>query len=321
MNGQEASVETAQLLDSFLRAPSEPESQRLLGELLARHAEPISRGILRSKLRDFSQSQDAEDLGSEVRLKLLKQLSQLRGNGNQNPIRDFGRYVAVVTYHTWDEYLRQKYPQRARLKNRLRYFLTHRRDFALWEGEQHQWLCSFAAAEKGRGGASGKPEPLGNLAASILRGAGRPVELDRLVGMVAELWGIKDQTVAGDLDEAIPISQPERLNRVEQRLYLERLWAEIGKLPSRQRAAILLNLRDAQGSSAVELFHLLGVVSLRGMAEVLEMSAERFAELWKDLPLEDAAIAELLGITRQQVINLRKAGRERLRRWVKRHGS
>ena len=161
MSEQEASGETAQLLQSFLRAPSEPESQCLLGELLANHAEPISRRILRGKLRDFRQSQDAEDLGSEVRLKLLKQLSQLRDNGNQHPIRDFASYVAVVTYHTWDEYLRQKYPQRARLKNKLRYFLTHRRGFALWEGEHHQWLCSFAAVEKGTTRSSWRPGTIG----------------------------------------------------------------------------------------------------------------------------------------------------------------
>ena len=41
---------------------------------------------------------------------------------------------------------------------------------------------------------------------------------------------------------------------------------------------------------------------------------DRFAELWNDLPLEDSAIAQLLGITRQQVINLRKTARERLAR-------
>jgi len=32
------------------------------------------------------------------------------------------------------------------------------------------------------------------------------------------------------------------------------------------------------------------------------------------LPLEDSAIAQLFGITRQQVINLRKTARERLAR-------
>ena len=46
----------------------------------------------------------------------------------------------------------------------------------------------------------------------------------------------------------------------------------------------------------------------------LEMPAEEFVEVWKRLPLSDIEIAEMLGLTRQQVINLRKCARERLAR-------
>jgi hypothetical protein len=49
----------------------------------------------------------------------------------------------------------------------------------------------------------------------------------------------------------------------------------------------------------------------------LEISADEFAAVWNDLPIEDARIAELLGLTRQQVINARKSGRERLARRLK----
>jgi hypothetical protein len=38
------------------------------------------------------------------------------------------------------------------------------------------------------------------------------------------------------------------------------------------------------------------------------------AAVWNELPLEDAVIAERLGATRQQVINLRKCARARLSR-------
>jgi len=44
------------------------------------------------------------------------------------------------------------------------------------------------------------------------------------------------------------------------------------------------------------------------------MTIEALAELWNSLPLDDHAIAARLGITRQQVINLRRAARERLAR-------
>ncbi len=60
-----------------------------------------------------------------------------------------------------------------------------------------------------------------------------------------------------------------------------------------------------------------GIATMRQLAQALEMSAESFAEVWNDLPIEDTRIAELLGLTRQQVINARKSGRERLARRLK----
>jgi DNA-binding transcriptional regulator LsrR (DeoR family) len=47
------------------------------------------------------------------------------------------------------------------------------------------------------------------------------------------------------------------------------------------------------------------------------MSAEKFASIYVELPLDDATIAEHLGIPRQQVINLRLSARERLTRRMK----
>jgi hypothetical protein len=80
---------------------------------------------------------------------------------------------------------------------------------------------------------------------------------------------------------------------------------------------LLLNLKDAEGRGCIALFPATGIATLRQLAEALEMSADGFAQLWNELPLEDARIAELLGLTRQQVINTRKSGRERLTRRLK----
>ena len=83
------------------------------------------------------------------------------------------------------------------------------------------------------------------------------------------------------------------------------------ELPLRQRVALLLALRDSKVVDYLRL-PLIQIASIRQIAETLSMPAEQFATLWNQLPLEDAAIAELLGVTRQQVINLRKSARERL---------
>jgi hypothetical protein len=95
---------------------------------------------------------------------------------------------------------------------------------------------------------------------------------------------------------------------------LRRLWDEIVALPPLQRAAFLLNLRDGEGRGVIALFPIAGVADMRRIAAVLDMTPERLAERWRALPLDDAAIAARLGLTRHQVGLLRRAARERLAR-------
>jgi hypothetical protein len=102
--------------------------------------------------------------------------------------------------------------------------------------------------------------------------------------------------------------------QVERRLFLEYVWTEIGKLPLRQRMALLLNLTDPAGYSVISLLPAIGIASLREIAESLGMSEEQLAGIWNQLPVDDRTIASYLGATRQQVINLRKTARERLAR-------
>jgi DNA-binding XRE family transcriptional regulator len=101
---------------------------------------------------------------------------------------------------------------------------------------------------------------------------------------------------------------------VERRAYLALLWKEICELRPLQRAALLLNLRDASGQDMLPLLTLVDVARLSEIAASLDMPVQEFAELWDRLPLDDATMAQRLGVTRQQVINLRKSARERLAR-------
>ncbi len=80
--------------------------------------------------------------------------------------------------------------------------------------------------------------------------------------------------------------------------------------------ALLLNLRDVQ-ENVITLLPALGVASMRAISDALEIPYGEFLRLWNELPLEDAAVAARLGLTRQQVINLRKSARERLTRRMK----
>ncbi len=350
-------LQTDALLLPFLRAVDGAEAESLLAQLLAEHVEPLIRQVIHYKLRaHFDRdgkpsdggllSQDAEDVRSEVLLHLLAFLQNCKIAPQEKAIGNLRSYVVVATSRACYEYLRRKYPRRWRLKNRLRYLLTHQARFALWESDDKEWFGGLAAwpgrkptathqarlhqlrdrpqAWEQVGLSSDELQRLNpaEVVSAIFKQVGGPIELDDLVNLTAEWWGIKDHTAALDTDEEEAEDWRERLPdprvdvaaEVDQRFYLRQLWEEVIQLPLRQRTALLLNLRDEQGGGIIELLPLTGVATLRAIAAALEMTAEQFASLWHQLPLEDAAIAKLLGATRQQVINLRKSARERLAR-------
>ncbi len=107
---------------------------------------------------------------------------------------------------------------------------------------------------------------------------------------------------------------PTASNDLEAHEQLTTMWQEIRGLRLPQRQSLLLNLRDSKSASAIELFVFLGVATIDDIAAALEMSAADLAAIWNALPLEDNAIAARLGVTRQKIINLRRAARERLAR-------
>jgi len=341
------------LLLPFLLATTETESQSLLAKLLSDQAEPIIRNIVGYKLRSAfdsesqaSRKEDMEDVCGEVRLQLLAGLKTFKAKPDDNPISRFQGYVAVITYRACYEYFRQKYPQRHSLKNKLRYLLIHEPDFALWDGEDKELYCGLApwqgkrppirinqtlrisieraAIEQVGTPLSGRLKIPDQLAV-IFKQVGGPIELDELVTIVAELWGISapgqctsiHHNDGGDLLERLTDSRANVAIKVEKHIYLQKLWIEICQLPLRQRAAILLNLKDDQGKGIISLFPLAGVATIRQIAVALEIPFEEFAGLWNKLPLDDAAIGRRLNITRQQVINLRKSARQRLIRRLK----
>jgi hypothetical protein len=77
---------------------------------------------------------------------------------------------------------------------------------------------------------------------------------------------------------------------------------------------LLLNLRDPDGGSALHALPATGLVLMADIARLLELDDRELKTLWDQLPLDDLTIAARLGLTRQQVINLRKSARARLAR-------
>jgi hypothetical protein len=134
---------------------------------------------------------------------------------------------------------------------------------------------------------------LGDALAAIFNHLGSPIEFDKLVGVLATLLPFRDQLMEstdqnGNAIGSPTAGAPDPAWQVEKRIFLERLWEEVRRLPLNQRAALLLNLREAEGGGCIALFPATGVATFRQLADTLEMSPEKFAELWNELPLEDA---------------------------------
>ena len=336
---QESPVKIDALLEPLLAASTDELANELLSQLIAGHAEPVIKGVIRFKLRFNShqetQRAEADDIHQDVVVQLVGQLQRFRKHPSMHPITDVRGMAAIIAHRTCARWMRRQFPERHALKNRLNYLLTRQRGFALWDDDNGKSIAGFAVWQQQKKAPARKvidveklpahihkTQQLAEAVASIFDYAGGPIELDELVTVVATTQGISDQPVEsfaedgdGGFDPAAP--DPDPAWRVEKKMFLQRLWEELTQLPVNQRAALLLNLKDASGFGCITLFPAIGIATIRQLAAALELSAERLAELWNELPIEDARIAELLGLTRQQVINARKSGRERLARRLK----
>lgn len=343
---KESPVKIDILLEPLLTEASDDQVDQFLSQLITEHAEPVIKGVIRFKLRLNSyraaQRAEVDDIHQEVVLQLLAQLQRFRKLPEGNPISDVRGMAAVIAHRTCARWMRRQFPERHALKNRLHYLMTRQRGFALWQDADGRSLAGFEVWQKENKAAkaarhlsdvedlpnhirtlkSDKPQQLADAVATILNHLGGPSEFDELVSAIAAIQGISDQPIESLADDddvgAMPASsEPDQAWRMEKRMFLQRLWDELQQLPLNQRSALLLNLKDSSGFGCITLFPATGIATVRQLADVLQISVESFAEVWNDLPLEDAKIAELLGLTRQQVINARKSGRERLARRLK----
>ncbi len=333
------------LLLQFIEATAEEQADLWLATIIDEHAVPIVKEILGSSLRFYlnnnsaGSTQDANDLFNDIITNLLSRLRRIRSDRAQGAVTDFRGYIAATAYNACNLYLRQKYPRRSRLKNRLRYLLSHDATFALWTNETSGLICGFAQWRDKDAAAPQRPfekirqdsvewtqtaglagvgidrAQLPSLLNALFQSCEGPVKLDDVVNIVADICHVKDQPDE-PLDTMTQLAAPTLDFEImlEQQHMLALLWQEVSELPHRQRLALLLNFKDARGQDLVSLLPYTRTATIEQIAEAIDLPLEEFLRLWNKLPLDDATIAGLLGATRQQVINLRKCARERLER-------
>lgn len=319
------------VLEPFLGSPVESASEHDALHELIEQVTPVIEGIIRGKVAVTVAAVEREELFSEAMLQLIRRLHEVKADPSRPPIANFSGYAAVTTFNVIHAHFRRVHPERQRLRNRIRHVVRKASRYGLWESQGGHsvcgvegWVGECSEAELDRvpplspapslswNDAIGQVQITRTLD-HLFEHARQPIELERLVEKVAELLGLPVLTASAVATERVDESASVESSLV-YRSALAEVWREIGLLPPRQRVALLLSLRDGNGSAITSLLVLLRLTTFDGLSESVEMTAEELAAIWDQLPLPDMLIAERLGLTRQQVINLRKSARERLGR-------
>jgi len=284
------------------------------GDALAERALLVAERVVRSRCRGWNVAQHVrDDLRGEVVLRLLKRLQRAQEEPEIPPIQRFDDYIASVASRLVDDLARALFPEWTRIKNRVRYLVHHDDRFHVFVDDAGRTMCEAAAPSPARRRVrTSAAHALALSVVQTLDEAGRPLDLEDLVGALAKRHGVVTANFSGPVEIAGRCEDPgEAMESAEA---VRRLWIEIEALPPRQRMALLLNSRDESGESALRLLAATGLAPAGSLAAALGMSEEELNGLWDELPLGDDVIAARLRLTRQQVINLRKAARDRLAR-------
>jgi hypothetical protein len=299
------STASPDLVQHFLNCPDAQQSDSILECLLRDHASPVIQRIVSSRVRRPA----SEDVQHDVLLDLITRLQYMKRSGGWNSIEDLSAYSAMAAFHGCRQHYRRCFPERYRLRARLRYLLARHPRFALWKTSAGVWVCgrrehSFESAME-----RSTSRKVSRVMESILEELARPLPFEDLLEQVGRHFSATHA-----------VSQPTVTveTRLTHRDWIRKLWREIGQLPLPQRISLLLSMRDDDGNSGLILFPMVGIASLRQIAACMEMPARDLAGLWNCLPLDDQRIGAHLCLDRQRVINLRKSARERLGRRAKR---
>ncbi|MEP7273306.1 MAG: sigma-70 family RNA polymerase sigma factor [Acidobacteriota bacterium] len=330
-------------LRQYLDATDDAERDGLLEELILVEAMPAVRRTVSYRLRfclggagSALLHPDAEDLCHEVVARLVRRLEMLRARKDPAGIREFAQYAARVASNACNDYLRQKYPARARLKDRLRDLLERHPDFALWRRDDvpdhlDEFCCGFRTwraltpdpifADRVRRsleydgtadrtfaypGELGR-QPLAEIVSELFNRGGGPIAFEALLAAVAIVLEIKGDFMVTFDENLFASEAPLKAaagayeTRIEKREVLLRVWQVICKLPVKQRSAFFFSFSDQSGDDLLSLLLDADVATPIEVAARLEMSLEGLMIVAKEMPLDNATLAVLLGTTRQNI--------------------
>lgn len=323
------------LIDTTASRETDDQVALELQKLTETIVKPIVRHTLRTTLNEDdtrARNQDALELVGDIQVMLIAAVAAQNEN-QTGVIRNLRGYAAKTAVNACHLYFRRNFPERTRQENKLRYALRHMAGVSLWKVKDGRWFCGKAECH-------GSPRSAlvaidasiaetwialdtrdGYLSAlrSVFARYEAPILFDDLIDLMIEVLGIREVSIISSESGSVESwpdpgsDETEWANPdwAESTLRLKRLWLKLLEMPLRHRKALLLNLKY-KGRDLVRLLPLSGVASLDEIATALEFSGDEFASVLASLPWDDLQIAEHLGVTRQQVINLRHYIRSRL---------
>jgi DNA-directed RNA polymerase specialized sigma24 family protein len=321
-------------------ARSDYSQQTANDELIISQVEPVIKKVLLQRLRPHfhgphrdSSALEIEDVYQTVVVKLLSNPRICDQALRRNDFDELRKYTAAIAHNVCNDFFRARYPERNRLKDKLRDLLKRHPDFASWK-EQDRTLCGFANWTGRR--QSSKTERLireidenGNnaeidgldlttlarnrlskLIADLFYWCRGPIDLDNLVYIVAKLQGIKDHpTESLDCDSLTiqQIADPFDQHReyIELRDLFFGLWAGLLDLPHNHRRVFIYMSQDQTGESLLHRMLREQIVTVSQVYALLELTREELIEIWNLLPMDTQTAAMKLGVTSRMIAKWR----------------
>ena len=329
-------------------ASDEPETQTLLDEMIVEHATPIIFKVVGQRLSSAPAQYsgmvkaETEDIYQIIVLKLLQRLREMLDSTSPE-ITDLKSYVAVIAHNVCNDVLRERAPERQRLKHKLRHLLECHPDFALWHVDD-ETVCGFSKLtgeatslramhfsqlgaisrefrEQCLTNADPNHLPLSTLITQLFNWLDDAVEFNTLIDLMMRVMGLHEVTrISLDeeerREESVLATNVSFDDPLEARAVLTKLWATLAELPLNQRRTFILMTHDETGESLLHRLLRERIVTPRQIYKTLAFTREQLTSLWDQLPLDTARAAEEQGVTKEMIRKWRHRALQKLRKVI-----